>query len=319
MSANTDRNGLRHLPGRAVLYMAGAVALQTVLDAGVKWLTTDYTVPQIAFVRYLFTIAIAVLLAGRMGGLGTLKTKRPMAHALRALLHIATMLTFYFALMLLPLADAIAISFAAPLFMTALSILLLRERVGAARWTAVAIGLVGVVLIVQPSGSGVTPGAILALASAVFYALTFITARQLSATETSHTILFYCSVGVLVVMGLIGLFGQTGIAPAWKWAPLHLGDLWIFMLVGMAGSFAQFFFSQAFRYGEVSMLAPIEYTALLWGVAYGLLLWNDVPSWTVLAGAVIVAGASLYVVRQETRLARRPAATPDVLPGPDPS
>jgi drug/metabolite transporter (DMT)-like permease len=319
VSDNSGRNGLRHLPGRAVLYMFAAVAFQTVLDASVKWLTTDYTVPQIAFIRYLFSIAIAVLLAGRMGGLGTLKTGRPIAHALRALLNIVTMLTFYFALMLLPLADAIAITFAAPLFMTAFSVLFLRERVGVARWAAVVIGLVGVILILQPNGTGVTTGSLLALASAVFYALAFIFSRQLSATETSHTILFYYSVGVLAMMGLVGLTGETGIAPSWKWAPLRLEDLWIFMLVGLAGSFGQFFFNQAFRYGEVSMLAPIEYTALLWGVAYGLLLWDDVPSWAVIAGAAIVAGASLYVVRRETRLARRPAAAPDDLPGPDPS
>ena len=319
MSASTDRNGLRHAPGRAVLYMIAAVALQTVLDAGIKWLTTDYTVPQIAFVRYLFSIAIAVLLAGRMGGLDTLKTGRPAAHALRTLLNIATMLTFYFALMLLPLADAIAITFAAPLFMTALSVVFLGERVGVARWVAVVVGLVGVILILQPAGAGVTTGSLLALASALFYALNFIFSRQLSATETSHTILFYYSVGVLVMMGLVGLIGETCVAPSWQWAPLRLEDLWIFMLVGLAGSFGQFFFNQAFRYGEVSMLAPIEYTALLWGVAYGLLLWNDVPSWAVLAGAAIVAGASLYVARRETRLAHRQAAAPDDLPGPDPS
>lgn len=301
--------GLRHVPGRAIAYMFAAVSFQTVLDASVKWLTDDYTVPQIAFIRYLLSIGVAVLIAGRMGGLGTLKTRRPFGHALRSVLNLATMLTFFYALKLLPLADAIAITFAAPLFMTAFSVVFLREHVGLARWTAVAIGLVGVILILQPAGTGVTPGALLALASAVFYALALISSRQLSATENSHNILFYYALCVLAFSGVVGLLGETGVGASWKWPPLRLEDLWIFLLMGLVGTFGQFFFNQAFRYGEVSMLAPIEYTALLWGVVYGLILWGEAPSWAVLAGATIVAGASLYIVRRETRRAAKTATT----------
>jgi drug/metabolite transporter (DMT)-like permease len=297
------------MPGRAVLYMTAAVAFQTVLDASVKWLTDGYTVPQIAFIRYLMSLAVAVLIAGRMGGLATLKTRRPLGHALRSLLNLATMLTFFYALRLLPLADAIAITFAAPLFMTVFSVVLLRETVGLARWIAVLVGLAGVFLILQPAGTGISPGATLALASAVFYALALISSRQLSSTETSHNILFYYAICVLLFSGTVGLLGESGVAPAWKWAPLRLEDLWIFVLMGMVGTFGQFFFNQAFRYGEVSMLAPIEYTALLWGIVYGLVLWDEVPSWVMLAGAAVVAGSSLYVVQRETRRRRSGAPT----------
>lgn len=307
MSHQATGSGLRHVPRLAVAYMAGAVAFQTVLDASVKWLTDDYTVLQIAFIRYLLSAAVAVLIAGRLGGLATLKTARPLGHALRSLLNLATMLTFFYALKLLPLADAIAITFAAPLFMTAFSVVFLHERVGLARWSAVIVGLAGVILILQPAGTGVTPGALLALASAVFYSLALISSRQLSVTETSHNILFYYALSVLAVSGVVGLIGESGIVAAWKWAPLRLEDLWIFLVMGTAGTFGQFFFNQAFRYGEVSMLAPIEYTALLWGIVYGLILWGDTPSWAVLAGAAIVAGASLYIARRETRRARAPS------------
>ena len=310
MSHQAAGSGLRHVPRRAVAYMAGAVAFQTVLDASVKWLTDDYTVPQIAFIRYLLSVAVAVLIAGRMGGLGTLKTHRPLGHALRSMLNLATMLTFFYALKLLPLADAIAITFAAPLFMTAFSVVFLRERVGLARWAAVVVGLIGVILILQPAGTGVTPGALLALASAVFYSLALISSRQLSTTETSHNILFYYALSVLAFSGGVGLLGESGIVAAWKWAPLRLEDLWIFLVMGTAGTFGQFFFNQAFRYGEVSMLAPIEYTALLWGIVYGVILWDETPSWAVLAGAAIVAGASLYIARRETRRARAPSGPP---------
>lgn len=302
-------SGLRHVPRRAIAYMAGAVALQTVLDATVKWLTDDYTVLQIAFIRYLLSLAVVILIAGRLGGLATLKTRRPIGHALRSVLNLATMLTFFYALKLLPLADAIAIAFAAPLFMTAFSVVLLGERVGPARWAAVIVGLVGVILILQPAGTGLTPGALLALASAVFYSLTLISSRQLSTTETSHNILFYYALSVLAVSGAAGLLGESGIVAAWKWAPLPLDDLWIFLVMGLAGTFCQFFFNQAFRYGEVSMLAPIEYTALLWGILYGVMLWGELPTWMTLAGAVVVAGSSLYIAQREAR-SRRSAAPP---------
>ena len=85
---------------------------------------------------------------------------------------------------------------------------------------------------------------------------------------------------------------------------MRFEDLWVFVLMGLVGTFAQFFFNQAFRYGEVSMLAPIEYTALLWGIAYGLLLWQELPSAAVIAGALVVAGASIYIARRETRQAK---------------
>lgn len=286
----------RSAPMRAVFYMVAAVSALAVLDAGVKWLTADYPVPQIAFLRYLVGLALALGLALRLGGLGTLRTRRLPGHLLRSALNLATMLTFYFALKLMPLADAIAIAFAAPLFMTILSVPLLRERVGPRRWSALVVGFAGVVIILRPSGAGLDPAALLALASALLYALTGISSRQLSTTEPSHTILFYYSVSVLIA---------TGAMLPWQWVTPPLADLSIFLLVGVAGSFGQFFLNQAFRYGEISFLAPIEYTALLWAILFGFLLWGEVPSWSVLGGAALVVASSLYIVHRETALARR--------------
>lgn len=305
MTNASGQVGLRYAPGRAMLYSFSAIASLTMLDAGVKWLTTDYAVPQIAFMRYLFGLALALILASGMGGLRTLATRRPFGHALRSVFNLATMITFYFALKLMPIADTMAITFATPLFMTALSVVVLKEKVGWRRWSAVIIGFLGVVLILQPAGAGIAAGAMLALVSAFLYALTLITSRQLSTTEPSHTILFYYSVGVLLMTGLAGLLGETAL-PSWKWAPLRLDDLWIFTLVGLTGSFGQFFLNQAFRYGEVSLLAPIEYTGLLWGILYGVVLWGELPTWVTLAGALVVAGSSLYIAQREARLRREP-------------
>jgi drug/metabolite transporter (DMT)-like permease len=293
------KDGLRFAPGRAVIFMVAAVFCLAVLDAGVKWLTADYPIPQIGFLRYCIGLCFAIAIAMRFGGVGTLRTRRLGGHALRSILNMITMITFYYALRLMPLADAVAVGFAAPLFMTALSVPLLRERVGPRRWAAIVVGFFGVLLIAGPGsgpdGIAIGWGALLALISAFTYALTLITSRQLSRTELSHTILFYYSIGVIVVMGSTLPFNW--VTPLWE-------DVWIFALVGVAGSIGQYCLNQAFRYGEVSFIAPLEYTSLIWAGLFGIMFWGDIPTWTVLAGAAIVVAANLYVVRREAAVRR---------------
>jgi drug/metabolite transporter (DMT)-like permease len=284
--------GLRHQPGRGLPYMAGAVFSLTMLDAGVKWLTDDYSPFQIAFLRYVVGILFAMGIATRFGGLGSLRTLRPGGHALRSIFNIGTMLSFYYALANLPLADTVAITYAGPLFTTLLSIFILKEKVGPRRWGAVLIGFVGVVVILQPSGTGLNWAAGLAILSAFLYALTLITSRQLSGTESSHTILFYYSVGVLIV---------TGAAMPWFWVTPRWSDFWIFLLVGVTGSVGQFCLNQAFRYSQASMLAPIDYTGLIWGILFGWMLWDQLPTVTVIAGALIVVASTLYIVNRERK------------------
>ena len=146
-----------------------------------------------------------------------------------------------------------------------------------------------------PGGIEIGWGAVLALISAFTYAVTLITSRQLSRTELSHTILFYYSISVILVTGATLPFNW--VTPTWS-------DLWIFLLVGITGSIGQFCLNQAFRYGEVSYIAPIEYTGLLWGMLFGVMLWGDIPTWTMIAGALIVVLANLYVLRREIAIRR---------------
>lgn len=295
MVAQIETAGLRSAPRKAAAYMASAVALLTLLDVGVKWLTGDYPVPQIAFVRYAVGLMLAVSVALRTGGLATLRTRRPVGHLLRSTANLATMLLFYYALARMPLADVVAIAFAAPLIMTALSVPLLRERVGPRRWGAVVIGFGGVLLVLRPSGEGIDSAAVLALASALCYALTIIASRRLSSTESSHTILFYYSLAVLAA---------TGALMPWLWRTPTADDAWVFLLVGVTGSVGQLLLNHAFRYGEVSLLAPLDYTGLLWAIVYGFLIWHDVPTWSMLIGAAVVVAANLYIMHRETRLDR---------------
>jgi drug/metabolite transporter (DMT)-like permease len=295
MASTTTGAGLRNLPGRAIAYMLGASFLIIVLDTAVKWLAKSYSPLQIGFLRYIVGLMVSSGIATRAGGMGTLRTRRVGGHLLRSALNLATMLTFYYALRLLPLADCIAIGFAAPLFATALAGPMLGEHVGLRRWLAVGFGFLGVLLVVQPSGSGVNFGAGLALLSSLCWALTMITSRQISSTESSHTILFYYSLAVVGVLG--AAMPSTWVQPApidWLW----------FALAGVAGSFGQFCYNQAFRYGEASLTSPFDYVGLVWATLFGFVIFGDIPSWLVMAGAACIIASSLYIARRETLLAR---------------
>jgi drug/metabolite transporter (DMT)-like permease len=294
MAEATSGTGLRNIPGRAILYLLASSFLLVVLDTAVKWLAKGYSPLQIGFLRYLMGLVIAAGIAAQNGGLATLRTRRFTGHLLRSILNLTTMLTFYYALRLIPLADAIAIGFAAPLFTTALSVPMLKERVGPRRWAAVALGFVGVLLIVQPTG-GMNVGALLALLSSLCWSLTLISSRQLSGTEPSHTILFYYSTAVVVGLG-------ATMPTVWI-MPQGLDWLW-FAVCGLAGSFGQYCVNQAYRYGEASMVAPLDYTSLIWATFAGYVVFGQLPTALVLGGAAIIVASSLYIARRETVLAR---------------
>jgi drug/metabolite transporter (DMT)-like permease len=294
MAEATSGTGLRNIPGRAILYLLASSFLLVVLDTAVKWLAKGYSPLEIGFLRYLMGLVIAAGIAAQNGGLTTLRTRRLTGHLLRSILNLTTMLTFYYALRMIPLADAIAIGFAAPLFTTALSVPMLKERVGPRRWAAVALGFVGVLLIVQPTG-GMNVGALLALVSSLCWSLTLISSRQLSGTEPSHTILFYYSAAVVVGLGMT--------MPTVWIMPQGFDWLW-FAICGLAGSFGQYCVNQAYRYGEASMVAPLDYTSLIWATFAGYIVFGQLPTGLVLAGAAIIIASSLYIARRETLLAR---------------
>jgi drug/metabolite transporter (DMT)-like permease len=301
---------LRSQPGRAVLYMLAQACLLTVMDAFVKKLATGhggseiYTVGQIAFVRYSLGLCMMVgVAAASSGGIGSLKTRRPGGHLIRSCCNLFTMLCFYLALKLIPLPNAICIALASPIFVTILSIPMLGEHVGIRRWSAVAIGFIGIILIAQPSAEGITLaslgalftnpaaagqqwGTILALFSAAAWAATQVSSRQLSTSEPSHRILFYYSLVVVVVLGAAMPF--YWITPTWR-------DAGYFLLIGLMGTAGQFCLNQAFRYGEASLVAPLDYTGLLWATVIGWMFWGDVLTLPAIIGAAIVVASCIYI------------------------
>lgn len=287
---------LSQMPARGLVYMALGIFCMSVLDAACKALVGGYSLAQIMFVTRIPGPIFAVALALGQGGLATLGTRRIGWHVLRSAFSAATAVTFVASLRLLPLADAVAITFVSPLLMSALSVPMLRERVGPRRWMAILAGFVGVAVVLQPSGTGFGPGAMLALAAALTYATTINLSRLMSSTESSQAMLFWFS--------LFMLAGSGALAP-FDWRTPGTFDAVLFVLVAASGTLGQFLLIQAFRYGQVSLLAPLEYSALIWATLFGLLFWQQLPTPTVLLGAAIIIICSLYVVHREALAARR--------------
>lgn len=300
MSAAVARGGGRHhIPLRGILYMAAGVFCMSVVDAASKALVGGYTLAQIMFFTRAASPFFAVALALAQGGLLTLATRRMGWHVTRSIASAATAVTFVAALRLLPLADTVAITFISPLLMSALSVPMLRERVGPRRWAAILVGLVGVIVVLQPSGAGFGLGAVLALVAAFTYALSLNISRLMSDTESSPCMMFWFSVFMLAGSGLLMPIG---------WRTPDLLDAALFAVLAVAATLGQYFVIQAFRYGQVSLLAPLEYSALIWATAFGFVFWQELPTPTVLLGAAVIILSSLYVVQREARAARRAKA-----------
>jgi drug/metabolite transporter (DMT)-like permease len=309
MSMALPKQGLRHVPVKGVMYMIGGVFFLSVMDASAKWLTTGYSISELMFLGRLPAPLFAMCLAMASGGLVTLKTRKVWWHLVRALFGVATMATFFYALRLLPLADTVAISFVAPLFMCALSVPILKERVGPRRWAAILVGFAGVIVIVQPGGAGLGLGAVLALTAAFTYAVSINISRKISTTETSYSMLFWFSVFLLI--------GSGAVAP-FQWVTPRGSDIVVFCVMALGGTLGQFLLTQAYRYGEISFLAPLEYTALIWAVLFGVLFWDQFPNSTVLTGSLIIVASNIYIVHREARRGRKadPTAAAAHLPEP---
>jgi drug/metabolite transporter (DMT)-like permease len=271
-----------------------AVLLFTVMDGLAKYLGgRGYPIWQIVFCRSLFSLVPILVIALNTGGLRRLATRRPVAHFLRSSIGLASLFCFFYAFREMPLADAMALSFSAPLFVTALSVPLLGERVGVHRWGAVMVGFVGVVVMIQPGSGLFQPIAFLVLASALFYALAIVLIRRLSESEPSVTIVFYFSLFGTVIGGLILPFDHV-------W-PTSWQDAGLFVLLGVMGGAAQLLMTQAYKHADAAVIAPFDYTAMLWAVAIGFIGWGDWPQPAVFLGVAVVIASGLYILHRETR------------------
>lgn len=281
---------------KAMIFMLAAVAMYALVDASAKWLTAGYGVIQILFFGRVVGPLFAIWLAHRHGnGWSDIRTRRLPMHILRTVIALTSIGTYFIALKLLPLAEAVAIGFASPLFMAILSIPLLGEKVGPRRWIAIAVGFIGVLIIIRPGMIPIGWGAIAALGSGVLYAFGLITSRRLTSTESLPSLMFWFS-----TIGLV----TTGALLPFDWRMPVVEDIVPIAVVMLLTTIAQLFLTQAFRYGEVSLIAPLEYTALIWGSLYGWLIWSEVPDRWVFVGASIMVASGIYLIYRERKAGR---------------
>ena len=275
----------------AIGLMLFAVALFALMDAGLKLLSPHYPPLQVATLRGLSSLPLVlvwVLCTARLGSL--LRVHWPL-HLLRGALGIGMMFGFVYGLRTMPLSTAYAITFIAPMLVTAMAVPFLGEKVGPRRWTAIAIGLVGVLVVLRPTGEGVlTTAGFAVLVAALGYAVSAITVRVLARTDSTQAITFW----------LLALMALGAGALAWPdWVPLRAEHAWIVGGIGIAGAIGQYAITEAFRLGEASLIAPLEYTALVWGVALDLALWGVLPDAITWLGAAIIIASGLYLIRRE--------------------
>ena len=276
---------------RGMLLMLVSVALFALMDAALKTLSGHYPPFQVAALRGLSSLPIVLAWAlWTVGPMPLLRVRWPL-HLLRGVLGITMMASFVYALKRLPLSTAYSIFFVAPLLITALSVPILGERVGPRRWTAIGIGLLGVLVVLRPTGEGVLSTAGLAvLVAAAGYAVSAITVRVIARTDSTQAITFW----LLALMAL-----GAGALAFPDWVPLRAQDAWIIAGIGIAGALGQYTITEAFRLGEASLIAPLEYTALLWGVLLDLTLWGVLPDSVTWLGAAIIIASGLYLIRRE--------------------
>jgi drug/metabolite transporter (DMT)-like permease len=283
-----------------VLVMLAGAGVLSMTDAAGKWSVASYPLIELNFVRSIFAVAVLVPILWRTEGAAGWRTRRPWPHVGRGILLVLLAYGWFFALKFMHLADATAIGLCAPLFMTALSVPLLKEHVGWRRWGAVLVGFGGMLLIVRPGSAVFQPVSLLPVGAAFGYALYMVTNRVLSVTESMTTLTLIPQLAVLVVSAALVPF--VWVTPTWA----GFGAM---ALTGLAAGVGHLLLTVAFRHAPASLLAPLDYTALIWAIGYGWLLFGTLPDRTVLAGMALIVGAGLFIVWRARRAGSGGTAT----------
>ena len=291
MSNNLTESSFLNSPLFGIGLMIIMTACFSSLDASAKYVSNELPLLMVMWGRYFFHFIFITIFFLRGEPRDIIFTKNLKLQILRSVLIFCAGVTFWSGLMYLPLADCTVIAFISPLLVTILSVFLLGEKFGFHRWGCVMIGLLGVIFVIRP-GMGIAHWAVvLPLLSALFYAIILITTRVLGQRENVLTTLFYTSIGGLILSSIMVLF-------SWK-APSLIQ--WLFLIwLGLLGAVGHFFMIKAFEKAPASLLAPFNYTSLIWATFLGFFLFGDLPdAWTII-GAIIIISSGLYLVKRES-------------------
>ncbi len=289
-------------PLAGILLMLAAMAILPFIDVLAKKLgEAGLPILIIVWARAVFGTALALPFVLRAGGVAALLPRRPLFHTLRAVLLFSATFFFFSALKWLPIADAMAIFFVNPLVVVVMSALILGERVGPRRWAAVAVGFVGMLIIVRPGLEEVNPGTFFALASGVALGSFFVSTRYLAGSAPATTLSLHTTgIGAVLMTLALPLVWQTPTPVQWA----------MLAGVGVVATFGHFLITWAYERAEASLLAPLAFAEIIMATVLGWWFWGDLPDrWTVLGVCVLIASA-VYISERERRAARRDAISP---------
>jgi drug/metabolite transporter (DMT)-like permease len=273
------------------MYMMSATAIFAATSASSKWLVEIYPVGEVLFLRsFASLVAMSVFLLPQTG-LAVFRTARLRGHLLRGASQSFSQTFLVIAFSLMPLASAIAINFSAPLFATLASIVFLKERVGAARWFALLVGFLGVLLVTHPGAETLQVGALFALANAVLYGTVTAGVRGLTSTESTETLTMYQMVILTACFTLLLPFGF--VTPTF-------GDGIVFALTGIGNALGQYWWTRALHLAPTAAVAPFQYFSLVWALLFGFAVWGDLPTASLLIGSAIVVGSGLFLLWRES-------------------
>jgi drug/metabolite transporter (DMT)-like permease len=274
-----------------IAYMVGSTVMFAGGNAVVKWQLASYPLGEVAFGRTLFAFLTVVAIVLPRTGLAVLRTNRYREHLQRGLSQFGSMLCWFLAVSVLSLGSATAIGFAAPLFTTLLSIVVLKEQVGIHRWSALLIGFVGVLIITHPGAGTLTLGALFALGNAVLISTVAIAIRRMSMTESTETLTVYQMSIMTVCTACLLTLGFR--APHWA-------DALMVALAGIGNGIAQYWWTRSLSLAPPSAVVPFNYLSLIWAAMLGFAVWGDVPTPSLLLGSAIVVASGLYILWRET-------------------
>jgi len=277
-------------PVRGALLVSGAALMFASMGGLIRVVSAQMPNEQVVFFRNLFGLLVLVPILWQRGGRIELKTAHPGLHLVRSLFGLAAMYCFFYALSILPLADAVLLNFTAPLFIPFVAILWLGEGVGGRLWAAIVIGFSGVLLILKP-GSGLYGGAaLIGLASGAFAAVAMVSLRKLSATEPPLRVVVYYGVICTLVSCVPMLLSWRAVEPR------------LLLMLAAAGGFAtmgQYLLSRGYGCAPAAQIAPFTYTSVVFAAIYGWLFWQELPGWTSAAGALLVVIAGVLAMRRQ--------------------
>lgn len=297
-----------------ILFMVFGVFVFSIQDLIIKKISGAYPVHEIVFVRSFTAILLIALIARFDQGLSGLKTSKLWLHIARAGVMFGAYTLYYLGLASLSLAETTVISYAAPFFIATLALVFLGERVTGTQWAAIALGFLGVIIVMRPGTGLFDLAALLPLAAAMLYSVAQMLARYIGRTDTGSSLAFYLTISFILLSGLIGIVLEllgvslTGnpsfdfLVRPWAWPKNR--DLGLMLLCGLVASLGIYCLSQAYRLAPAAMAASFEYSSIPWVILWGVLFFSEWPTLATLAGVILVVGSGLFILSKGRRTLR---------------